>query len=130
MGSEEAVPGPSVFPSGEPGVSGDFWGSQEGCTFKCPLKAYLLPSVMRTEDTSLKGHFTGGRFKRDQNTGVGSLSLLQGIFLTQGSNPDLPYCRRFFTSYLESPSSRRLEALVPSRDSRARTRSPCHKQEN
>ena len=21
----------SVFPSGEPGVSGDFWGSQEGC---------------------------------------------------------------------------------------------------
>ena len=30
-GSEEAVPGPSVFPSGETGVSGDFWGSQEGC---------------------------------------------------------------------------------------------------
>ena len=27
----EAVPGPSVFPSGEPGVSGDSWGSQEGC---------------------------------------------------------------------------------------------------
>ena len=25
-----------------------------------------------------------------QNTGVGSLSLLQGIFPTQGSNPDLP----------------------------------------
>ena len=24
-GSEEAVPGPSVFPSGESGVSGDFW---------------------------------------------------------------------------------------------------------
>ena len=23
--------GPSVFPSGDPGVSGDFWGSQEGC---------------------------------------------------------------------------------------------------
>ena len=30
-GSEEAVPGPSVIPSGEPGVSGNFWGSQEGC---------------------------------------------------------------------------------------------------
>ena len=28
-----------------------------------------------------------------QNTGVGSLSLLQGIFLIQGSNPGLPYCR-------------------------------------
>ena len=27
-----------------------------------------------------------------QNTGVGSLSLLQGIFLTQGSNSGLPHC--------------------------------------
>ena len=29
-----------------------------------------------------------------QNTGVGSLSLLQGIFPTQGSNLGLPNCRR------------------------------------
>ena len=29
----------------------------------------------------------------NQNTGVGSLSLLQGIFPTQGSNPGLPHCR-------------------------------------
>ena len=29
-----------------------------------------------------------------QNTGAGSLSLLQGIFPTQGSNPDLPHCRQ------------------------------------
>jgi len=29
-----------------------------------------------------------------QNTGVGSLSLLQRIFLTQGSNPGLPHFRR------------------------------------
>ena len=28
-----------------------------------------------------------------QNTGVGSLSHLQGIFPTQGSNPGLPHCR-------------------------------------
>ena len=28
-----------------------------------------------------------------QNTGVGSRSLLQGIFPTQGSNPVLPHCR-------------------------------------
>ena len=28
-----------------------------------------------------------------QNTGVGSLSLLQGIFQTQGSNPGLLHCR-------------------------------------
>ena len=29
-----------------------------------------------------------------QNTGVGSLSLLQGIFPTQGSHPGLPHCRQ------------------------------------
>ena len=29
-----------------------------------------------------------------QSTGVGSLSLLQGIFPTQGSNPGLPHCRQ------------------------------------
>ena len=29
-----------------------------------------------------------------QNTGVGSLSLLQGIFPTQGLNSGLPHCRR------------------------------------
>ena len=30
-----------------------------------------------------------------QNIGVGSCSLLQGIFPTQGSNPGLPHCRQF-----------------------------------
>jgi len=29
-----------------------------------------------------------------QNTGVGSLSLLQGIFPTQGLNPGLTHCRQ------------------------------------
>ena len=35
-----------------------------------------------------------------QNTGVGSLSLLQGIFPTRGSNPGLPDCRWIFTSWV------------------------------
>ena len=40
-----------------------------------------------------------------QNTGVGSLSLLQGIFPTQGSNPGLPHCRQILyqLSHLGSP---------------------------
>ena len=29
-----------------------------------------------------------------QNTGEGGLSLLQGIFPTQGLNPGLPHCRQ------------------------------------
>ena len=35
-GSDEVVPGSSVFPSREPGVSGNFWGSHEGC--QVPLR--------------------------------------------------------------------------------------------
>ena len=40
-----------------------------------------------------------------QNTGVGSLSFLQGIFPTQGSNPGLPHCRQILyqLSYQGSP---------------------------
>ena len=40
-----------------------------------------------------------------QNTGVGSLSLLQGIFPTQGSNPGLLHCRwiLYQPSHKESP---------------------------
>ena len=42
-----------------------------------------------------------------QNTGVGSLSLLQRVFPTQGSNPDLPHCRRILyqLSHRGSPCS-------------------------
>ena len=32
-----------------------------------------------------------------QNTGVGSLCLLQGIFPTQGSSPGLPHCKQILT---------------------------------
>ena len=40
-----------------------------------------------------------------QNTGVGSLSLLQGIFPTQGSNPGLPHCGQilYLLSHKGSP---------------------------
>ena len=34
-----------------------------------------------------------------QNTGVGSHSLLQGIFLTQGSSPGLPIAGKSFTNW-------------------------------
>jgi len=33
-------------------------------------------------------------FSRPEYLGVGSLSLLQGIFPTQGMNPGLSHCRR------------------------------------
>ena len=45
----------------------------------------------------------------DQNTGVGSLSLLQGIFPSQGSNPCLPYCREILYQLSHKGSPRILE---------------------
>ena len=38
-----------------------------------------------------------------KNTGVGSLSLLQQIVPTQGSNPGLPHCRRILYLLAEPP---------------------------
>ena len=60
-----------------------------------------------------------------QNTGVGSLSLIQEIFPTQGSNPGLPHCRRIFYHLSCKGSPRILEwvaYLFSSRSSRLRNR--------
>ena len=40
-----------------------------------------------------------------QNTGVGSLSLLQGIFPTQGSKPGLLHCRQILYQLSHQGSS-------------------------
>ena len=45
-----------------------------------------------------------------QNTGVGSLSLLQGIFPTQGSNPGLPHCRQIL--YHQKPERKWSHSVV------------------
>ena len=41
-----------------------------------------------------------------KNAGVGSLSLLQGIFPTQGSNPGPPHCRRILYCFSHKGLSR------------------------
>ena len=47
-----------------------------------------------------------------QNTGVGSLSLLQRIFPTQGSNPGLPHCRWLLYQLSHKGSPRILEWIA------------------
>ena len=44
-----------------------------------------------------------------QNTGVGSCSILQGTFLTLGSNPGLPHCRQILYHLNHQGSPRILE---------------------
>ena len=60
-----------------------------------------------------------------QNTGVGSLSLLQGIFPTQGSNPNLPHCRQILYQLNHKGSPRVLDWVAypfSSRSSQPRNR--------
>ena len=47
-----------------------------------------------------------------QNTGVGSLSLLQGIFATQGLSPGLPHCRRLLYQLSRKRCPRTVEWVV------------------
>ena len=57
------------------------------------------------------GFFTSWATREAQNTGVGSLSLLQGIFLTQESNRGLLHCRQILyqLSYQGSPTEGKLK---------------------
>ena len=60
-----------------------------------------------------------------RNTGVGSLSLLQGIFPTQGSKPGLPHCGWILHQLSHKGSPRILEWVAcpfSSRSSRPRNR--------
>ena len=47
-----------------------------------------------------------------QNAGVGGLSLLQGIFPTQGSNLGLPHCRQILYQLSPKGSSTILEWIA------------------
>ena len=57
-----------------------------------------------------------------QNTGVGSCSLLQGIFTTQGSNPGLLHCRWIPYQLSHKGSTRILEWVSQSVQSLSRVR--------
>ena len=66
----------------------------------------MVATVMTDSMCQLHGLYSPWN-SPDQNTGVGSLSLLQGIFPTQGSNPGLPHCRwiLYQLSYEGSPKA-------------------------
>ena len=63
---------------------------------------WILSLIMRSESfsvmpDSLRCHgLYSPQNSPGQDMGVGSFSLLQGIFPTQGLNPGLPHCRQIF----------------------------------
>ena len=72
------------------------------------LVAHLCPTLCDPMDYSPPGSSVHGD-SSGKNTGVGCHALFQGIFLTQGLNPGLPYCRQILYHLSHQGSSRILE---------------------
>ena len=68
----------------------------------------LLHPVYKNKNKTLP-HLQSSLRIVGQKTGVGSLSLLQGIFPMQGFNPGLPHCRRILQQLSHQGSPRILE---------------------
>ena len=73
-------------------------------TYVLCLVAQLCQTLCVPMDCSLPGFSVHGD-SPGKNTGVGCHALLQGIFLTQTSNPGLLHCRRilYHLGYQGSP---------------------------
>ena len=57
------------------------------------LSRSVVSNSLRPHDCCPPGSSVHGD-SPGKNTGVGSPSLFQGIFPTQGSNPDIPHCKQ------------------------------------
>ena len=66
----------------------------------------MIPWTVARQSSSVYGDSPG------KNTGVGCHALLQGIFPTQGSNPDLPHCRQILYQLSHQGSPRILEWIA------------------
>ena len=77
------------------------------------VKIQVHTEWVKVVSNSLQPHgLYSPRNSPGQNTGVGSLSLLQGTFPTQGSNPGLPHCRQILYQLSHKGSPRILECAA------------------
>ena len=88
---------------------------------KCLEQCSVYQSISRspcltlcdTIDCSLPGSSVHGILQAySRNTGVGCHALLQGVFLTQGSSPDLPHYRQILNLLSYSGSAAYSEGLI------------------
>ena len=95
-----------------------WYSESENCWVVCPSDSLLSHGLYSPWNSP------------GQNTGVGSLSLLHGVFPTQGLNPGLPHCRQILYQLSQKGSPRILEWVAYSFSSgsswpRNRTRVSC-----
>ena len=83
-------------------------GSTHMCSFPCTTYMFLGESEKESRSVVSDSLRPRGLYSPwaspGQNTGVGSLSLLQQIFPTQGSNPGLLFCRQILYQLSHSGS--------------------------
>ena len=90
-------------------VRGTYYAFQPDSSSSSGLRICIIHLISESDSVvsnSLRPHGLYSPWNSPgQNTGVGSLSLLQGVFPTQGLNPGLPHCRRILyqVSHKESP---------------------------
>ena len=91
------------------------WGDKSGAVWRkeagLPTKGFALKSESRSDSLWPHGLYSPWN-SLGQNTEVGSLSLLQGIFPTQGSNPGLPFSKWILYQPSHKGSPRILECIA------------------
>ena len=87
---------------------------------------YLKVKVSQSCPTLMRPHGLYSRWNcQGQNTGVGNLSLRQGIFPIQGSNSSLPHCRQIVYQLSHKGRPRILEWVAyPFSSGSSRPRNP------
>ena len=96
-----------LTPAGSESRRTQFWVTW---TSSEPLSKVKWSENRSVVSNSLQPHGTYSCWNSPgKNTGVGSLSLLQGIFSTQGSNPGLLHCRWIIYQLRHKGSPRVLE---------------------
>ena len=81
------------------------------CSNSCPLSENESESCSTVSDSLWPHGLCSSWNSPGQNTGVGSLFLLQGVFAAQGSNPGLPHCRQILYQLSHKGSPRHKEHL-------------------
>ena len=94
----------SLFPGIYPNPN---WGLRIYASFFMCVKVKVAQSCLTLCDSMDYAWNSPG-----QNTGVGSLSLLQGMFPTQGLNPGLPHCRQILYTLSHKGSPRTLQSVA------------------
>ena len=89
----------------------NFWAGKIPWRRKCQSTPVILPGKSHGQ-RSLVGYSPWN--SPGQNTRVGSLSLLQGIFPNQGSNPGLQPCRQilYHLSHKGSPQNKHYQIII------------------